>query len=119
MPNDNGLVYERPPVLSREQLEAEFASGDSDRISQALVAAFYTEPPHVVEEWCVRFASHAGTSARRAAATVLGNTAALHGLADFPRAVKVLETLRSDPTICAYAEDALDDVANAKRLRTE
>jgi hypothetical protein len=76
------LIYEQPPEMSREELEAEFASDDPERISNALFAAFYTEPPDVVERWRYRFALHPGEAARRGAAIVLGNTAAVHGLRD-------------------------------------
>lgn len=88
------LIYEQPPEMSREELEAEFASDDPERILNALIAAFYTEPPDLIEKWCYRFAGHPGEAARRGAAIVLGNTAAVHGLRDFARAVSVLEELR-------------------------
>jgi hypothetical protein len=68
--------------MSREELEAEFASDDPERISNALFAAFYTEPPDVVERWCYRSALHPSEAARRGAAIVLGNTAVVHGLRD-------------------------------------
>ncbi len=113
------LIYEQPPEMSREELEAEFASDDPERISNALIAAFYTEPPDVVEGWCYRFAVHPGEAARRGAAMVLGNTAAVHGLRDFARAVSVLQELRQDPALKMHAEDSLDDVLHSGREKMQ
>jgi hypothetical protein len=77
------LTYQQPPEMSRAELEAEFASDDAERISIALIAAFYTEGPEEVEQWCYRFAKHSGEAARRSAAIVLGKTVMVHGLRDY------------------------------------
>lgn len=113
------LIYRQPPEMSRDELEAEFASDDPERILNALIAAFYTEPPEDVERWCYRFAVHPGEPARRGAAIVLGNTAAVHGLRDFVRAVTVLEALRQEPALKMHAEDSLDDVLHWGRNRMQ
>jgi hypothetical protein len=115
----NGLIYRQPQEMSREELEAEFASNDPERIMNALIAAFYTEPPDVLEAWCHRFAAHPGADARRGAAIVLGNTAAVYGLRDFERAVSVLEELRQDPAVKMHAEDSLDDVLHSGNRRKQ
>ncbi len=115
MPKD--LIYQQPPEMSREELEAEFATDDPERILHALIAAFYTEPPQWVEEWCFKFATHPGESARRGAAIVLGNIAVVHGTCDFTRAVTTLEQLRQDPALKMHAEDSLEYVMHSGRNR--
>src|SRR5664279_5761200 len=74
------LVYQQPPRMSRSELEAEFATDDPDRILNALVAAFYTEPPDWVETHCYMFARHSGVAARNGVAIVLGSIGTCHRL---------------------------------------
>jgi hypothetical protein len=117
LPTD--LIYEQPPEMSREELEAEFASNDPERILHALVAASDTEPPEWVQEWCFKFATHSGEAARRGAAMVLGSIALVYGPINFVRAVETLEELRKDPALKMHAEDSLEYVLHAGRNRTQ
>ena len=112
-------IYEQPPKLSREELEAEFASNDPERILRALIAASYTEPPEWVQEQCFKFAAHAGEPARRGAAIVLGSIAFVHGPINFERAVATLEELRREDGLKIHADDSLMLVLNAARNRTQ
>jgi len=113
------LIYEQPPELSREELEAEFASNNSERIFNALLSAFYTEPPDLLEGWCYKFAEHPGEAARRGAAVVLGSTAKVHGLRDFTRAVSVPAKLRQDPALKTYVDDSLEIVLHSGRKQIQ
>ena len=113
------LIYKQPQKMSREELEAEFASDDAERILDALISAFYTEPHEDVEQWCYRFANHRDEPARRGAAIVLGNIALACGLRDFERAISVLETLRQEPVLRMHAEDSLGYVLHAGRGRVQ
>jgi hypothetical protein len=116
MPSD--LIYEQPPQMSREELEAEFASDDPERILRALIAASYTEPPEWVQLWCFKFATHACEPARRGAAIVLGSIALVHGPINFVRVVATLEELRRAAALKAHAEDSLALVLHAGRNLT-
>jgi hypothetical protein len=113
------LIYEQPPRMSREELEAEFASNDPERILHALIAASYTEPPEWVQEKCFKFATHPGEPARRGAAIVIGSIAFVHGPINFARAVATLEELRQDADVKMHAEDSLELVLHAGRHRTQ
>lgn len=113
------LIYEQPPEMSREVLEAEFASNDPERILRALIAASYTEPPEWVQEKCFQFATHSGEPARRGAAIVLGSIALVHGPINFIRAVATLEELRQEPALKMHADDSLELVLHAGRNRTQ
>jgi len=103
--------------MSREELEAEFASDDPERILHALISASYTEPPEWVQEWCFKFAKHPGEPARRGAAIVLGSIALVHGPINFVRAVVALEELRREATLKMHADDSLTFVLHAGRNR--
>lgn len=105
--------------MSREELEAEFASDDPQRILIALIAASYTESPEWVQEWCFKFAKHPGEPARRGAAIVLGSAALVHGPLNFERAVATLKDLRKEPTLKMHAEDSLGFVLHAGRNRMQ
>ena len=105
--------------MSREELEAEFASDDPDRILRALIAASYSEPPEWVQEWCFHFAAHHSEPARRGAAIVLGSIALVHGPINFVRAVATLEELRREDALRMHAEDSLAMVLHAGRNRTQ
>ena len=111
----NKLIYEQPPEVSREELEAEFASNDPERILRALIAASYTEPPDWVQEKCFKFATHPGEAARRGAAIVLGSIAFMHGPINFERSVATLEELRREAAVKMHAEDSLELVLHAGR----
>ncbi len=105
--------------MSREELQAEFASDDPKRIMHALIAASYTEPPMWVQEQCFKFATHPGEAARRGAAIVLGSIALVHGPINFVRAVATLEELRRDAALSVDAEESLEFVLHAGRSRTQ
>lgn len=115
----NNLIYEQPPEMSREELEAEFASNDPERILRALIAASYTEPPEWVQEKCFKFATHSGEPARRGAAIVLGSIALVHGPINFVRVVATLEELRREAALKMHADDSLELVLHAGRNRTQ
>ena len=107
--------------MSRAELEAEFASDQPERILNALIAAFYTEPADWVETRCYACASHSSAVARRGAAIVLGNIGCSSGLKDLSRAVMVLETLREDEDaqVKMQAEDSLNWVLDLSRKRSQ
>jgi hypothetical protein len=105
--------------MSRDELEAEFASNDPGWIPHALIAASYTEPPEWVQEKCFRFATHPGDAARRGAAIVLGSIAFMHGPINFVRSVATLEELRRDAAVKMHAEDSLELVLHAGRNQTQ
>ena len=105
--------------MSREELEAEFASNDPERILLALISASYTEPPEWVQELCFKFATHPGEPARRGAAIVLGSIALVHGPINFGRAVAALEELRREAALKVHADDSLKLVLHAGRGRAQ
>lgn len=105
--------------MSREELEAEFASNDPERILRALIAASYTEPPEWVQEKCFEFATHSGEPARRGAAIVLGSIALVHGPINFVRVVATLEELRREAALKMHADDSLELVQHAGCNRTQ
>jgi hypothetical protein len=105
--------------MSREELEAEFASNDPERILHALIAASYIEPPEWVQEKCFKFATHPGEATRRGAAIVLGSIAFVHGPINFARSVATLEELRRDAAVRMHAEDSLELVLHAGRNQTQ
>lgn len=104
--------------MSHEELEAEFASDDPERILCALIAASYTEPPEWVQQWCLKSATHASEPARRGAAIVLGSIALVHGPINFVGVVAALEELRRDAALKAHADDSLAIVLHAGRNLT-
>jgi hypothetical protein len=105
--------------MSREELEAEFASNDPERILHALIAASYTEPPEWVQEKCFKFATHSGEAARRGAAIILGSIAFRHGSINYGRSVATLEELSRDAAVKMHAEDSLELVLHAGRNQTQ
>ncbi len=116
---ENKHIYEQPPNLSREELEAEFASDEPERILRALIAASYTEPPEWVQEKCFKFATHPSEPERRGAAIVLGSVALVYGPINFERAVSTLEELKRETTLKMHADDSLELVLHAARNRTQ
>jgi len=76
-----------------------------------LFQPFYPEPADVPEDWCYKFGKHSGKAARRGAAIVLGDTAAVYAERDLARTRSVLEKLREDSAIKVVdAEDGLATV---------
>jgi len=106
------LIFDNPPVISRAEAEAVFASGQPGLVSRVLVQVSLHDPDwRWVQEVCVRFTDDADLSIRGVAATCLGHLARLHRTIDVDTVLPALERLSQDPKTRGQAEDALDDIA--------
>jgi hypothetical protein len=110
---------EQPPKMTLAQLEREFGSGDGKRIETALWTAFHSRNCVWVESRCLHFLGSAIPAARRGAATVLGNLAALYGdRIDLINAHEALLRLSKDPdkAVRTAVSDSLAEVMHRLRL---
>jgi hypothetical protein len=106
------MKYEEPAKIDRADAETAFATGDSERISDALVRFAYHDPEwRWVQDTCLQFLDHPDTSVRGVAATCLGHVARIHGRIDGLRVVPALRRLLPIDEVGGPAEDALDDIA--------
>jgi hypothetical protein len=104
------MQYEHPKLLSRAELEIEFANSDGDRILHALISAFYYEEPKWVQQSCLRFVEDENPTARRGAAIVLGNVSHVYAAdLDLVVSLDALQKLKADKGegVSAAAEDSL------------
>ena len=91
------MEYEEPTPIERTEAEVELASGDSDRISVALLRPYL---------------QHEQAWVRGVAAMCLGYVARLHGTLDLDVVIPAIRELLDDETreTRGKAEDALDDI---------
>lgn len=100
--------YEELGPMGREGAEAAFARGVPEDVSRALLRlALHDDDWRWVQERCLELSGHPDVWVRRNSATALGHIARIHGQLDTARAVPVLEGLKEDEEVAAWAEDAL------------
>jgi len=102
------------PELPREEIERDLASGDPERIGEALYSATYHDPDwRWVQEQCLRFLKHGNVCVRWAAATCLGDLAMFHKTLDLPRVLPELFEACKDEEIRRAAEESISFIKRA------
>jgi hypothetical protein len=98
--------------LSRVEFEHIRASGNKDRIPEALVglALNANENWHLVQDVCLELIVDSDPTISAIAATCLGHLARIHGELDLEIVVPALRALMSNPKTSSYASDALEDI---------
>ena len=107
------LKYEQPLLMSHSELEQELASGNGERIANALLSAFYSENPEWVQKSCLRFAAHPDNQVRRNVAVVLGNVSHVYASEiDLNVSLETLQKLNTDndASVRVASEDAIEGV---------
>jgi hypothetical protein len=107
------LTYQEPHPISRDEAESAFASGDSERIAEALVnVAFHDTDWRWVQDNCLVFGRSDAAPLRYIAASCLGHVARIHGRLDLDKVMPVLKELLNDSEtyVKASAEDAIEDI---------
>ncbi|MCA9624038.1 MAG: hypothetical protein KC731_33675 [Myxococcales bacterium] len=107
------MEYEEPTPIERTEAEVELASGDSDRISVALLRlTLHDDDPKWLEATLLPYLQHEQAWVRGVAAMCLGYVARLHGTLDLDVVIPAIRELLDDETreTRGKAEDALDDI---------
>jgi hypothetical protein len=105
------MRYHEVQPMSREDEQAALATGDADRVIDALLSAAYHDPDwRWVQEQCLRFARHRDAAIRRVAVICLGHLARIHRRLDTAAVLPVLDDLAGDPAVAGQVEEALDDI---------
>jgi hypothetical protein len=106
--------------MSRSEIESAFGSEDGEKISAALISSVYTESGPRILDWCLKFIEHPNGVVRYCAVQVLGIIAIIHwNEIDLGKCREAIEKTCGDPDqeVRIAAQDALEDVQNAMKLR--
>lgn len=105
-------LYQEPLPITREDAEAAFASGVSDRICDALVRVTFNDSDwRWIQEKCLYFINSTDMEVRGLAVACLGHLARIHGKLDLKRVLPILENLRNnDAEVKGRVEDTFDDI---------
>src|SRR6266508_6794362 len=107
----NIMIYHEPKPISREQAEAQFATGLQVEICDALARITYNHPDwRWAQNWCLFFTEHPDYVIRGVAANCLGDLARIHRCLELDKVFPVLKKLLCDPKVAGRVEDALDDI---------
>jgi len=102
-----GAVVER----SRSEVEVLLRSRQGSDIGDALLSAAYYDPDwRWVQAQCLTFSRHEDAGVRWVAATCFGHLARIHCQLDLEPVLQRLVDMRSDPSVAAAADDALEDI---------
>lgn len=105
------MRFHQVEPLSREELQAAFASRVEERAVEALISAAYYDPDwRWVQSQCLHFAASSSPSLRATAITCLGHLARVHRALDLDLVLPVLEKLADEPELRGRVEDTLDDI---------
>jgi hypothetical protein len=107
------MTYHEPHAISREEADAAFASGDSEKIAFALVNATFHDPDwRWIQDTCLSLAQSDDASVRQISVTCLGHIARIHRKLDLEKVSPVLNKLRHDPelSVRGCTEDAIEDI---------
>ena len=103
--------YEEVAPISKELALKAFASGDPDRISNALLAiALHDGDWQWVQDICLQFLDDNDLDISALAATCLGHVARIHGQIDKTRVINALQSKMPNSKIKGTLEDACDDI---------
>lgn len=104
-------LYQEALPIGREDAEAAFSSGVSERICDALVRVTLSESDwRWVQEKCLHFINSSYPDVRGLAITCLGHLARIHKQLDLRKVLPLLENLRNDADVSGRVEDAFDDI---------
>jgi hypothetical protein len=96
---------------SRSEIEILLRSGDGTEIADALLSAAYYDPDWKwVQGQCMFLSRNEDQNVRWVSATCFGHLARVHRQLDLEVVLQRLVEMRSDPSVAAAAEDALDDI---------
>jgi hypothetical protein len=105
------MRYQEVLPMRRSELERLLDSTNDEAIGEALLNAAYYDPDwRWVQNQCLHFLDHEGSSVRWVAATCLGHIARVHGRMDAEIVLPRLAELKADRAIAPVVEDALDDI---------
>jgi hypothetical protein len=105
------LKYEEIEPLDRNAALEAINSGDTTRVSRALISVSLHDPDRIwIEGLLKHFLQHEDPGVRGVAATGVAHVARLHRELDTAGIVPLLEALKNDPTTIGQAQDALDDI---------
>lgn len=104
-------TYHEIVPIERGDAERALASGDSSRISDALLrSAYHDRDWRWVQAQCLWLLEHDDPNVRALAATCIGHLARIHGSVDRDVVIPALERVAADPALTARVEDALSDI---------
>ena len=104
-------TFDEALPITREEAEAELASGKSERMCRALVrATLSAEDLGWAEEKCIQLARDQSLEVRGAALTCLGHIARIRRSVDLSRVRPILEEASQDPDLAGMVEDVWDDI---------
>jgi hypothetical protein len=105
------VQYKAVVERSRSEIEVLLRGGDRAEIVDALLSAAYYEPDwQWVQGQCIIFSRHEDQNVRWVSATCFGHLARIHRQLDLELVLQRLAEMRSDPSVAAAAEDALEDI---------
>lgn len=105
------MRYESIPRLDREQMLLEFAIGDPEAISIAVLsAALYDQDWRWAQSACLSFLDHPHKWVRLNSSTGLSHIARIHGKLDKEIVVAKLKPLLTDPEIGGEIEYTLSEI---------
>jgi hypothetical protein len=106
------VKYQAAVERDREEIEILLRSNDKKDIQDALLSAAYYDPEWKwVQGQCLAFTHHSDQNVRWVAATCLGHLARIHRQLDLELVLPRLTEMRTDPTVKAGADDALEDIS--------
>ena len=112
------MEYHEILPLRRAELEELLGSGNVRAINEALLsAAFHDCDWEWAQNQCLSFLSHSNRDVRSIAATCLGHIARIHRKLDIDIVLPQLYEAKSDQSIAAGVDDAIDDIKLFVRLQ--
>ena len=107
----NKFVYYKVVPFTRKEAETAFASGNQEKISDALVGlAYYEADWEYVRDICIKFLSDNNNKNHSMAAISLGHIARIHKNLEIRKVIPFLESFLSDPEIGGIVEDTIEDI---------
>ncbi len=106
------MEYEEILPISIKEANEEFASGNPEQISRALLGlALYQQDWRMVQDLCLKFIQESNSKLiKNSAITCLGHLARIHGNLDTGKVVAVFDKLQDDPKVKGKIQDVLDDI---------
>ena len=106
------MIFRNPEPMTREELERNFQSTDTDIITESLVAlAFYEKDWRWAQNICLEFLEDSNPTISGLAAVCLGHIARIHHKLDKKKVLAALERRKKDPLTSGRIEDALSDIS--------
>lgn len=105
------MKYEELGPIGRREALAELSSGDTGRVTRALVrVALHESDRKWVEDLIAAHLESSDRSVCGVAVTCAGHVARIHGALDTARLLPMIRRLASDPDVAGRVADALDDI---------